>query len=184
MVLTIGGGSERPGRLRLGHFAAERWVGEEGSTVSELFIGGEGLRSGADELLDTVLHEAAHGLAHARGIKDTSRQGRWHNSRYRDVAVELGLEVDKDDSLGWSTTTLTAATKASYAEVLAQLAEVVTTYRRPDVHGDRSNSNNPIAMSCQCPRKIRASRTVAAAGPIVCTLCRQPFLADEDASEP
>jgi hypothetical protein len=42
-------------------------------------------------VLDTELHEAAHGLAAARGIQDTSRQGRYRNARYRGLAEELGL---------------------------------------------------------------------------------------------
>ena len=33
------------------------------------------------DVLDTLLHEAAHALAAARGIKDTSRQGRYHNKK-------------------------------------------------------------------------------------------------------
>ena len=33
-------------------------------------------------------HEAAHGLAHVRGVCDTSRQGRYHNARYRENLTE------------------------------------------------------------------------------------------------
>jgi hypothetical protein len=35
------------------------------------------------------VHEAAHGLANTRGVKDTSRQGRYHNKRFRALAEEL-----------------------------------------------------------------------------------------------
>ena len=42
-------------------------------------------------MLDTELHEAAHGLAAARGIQDTGRQGRYRNARYPGLAEELGL---------------------------------------------------------------------------------------------
>jgi hypothetical protein len=31
-------------------------------------------------VLGTLLHEAAHGLAQARSIQDTSRQGRYHTA--------------------------------------------------------------------------------------------------------
>ena len=40
-------------------------------------------------MLCTVPHEAAHGLAYARKIGDTSRQGRYHNRRYAALAGEL-----------------------------------------------------------------------------------------------
>ena len=55
-------------------------------------ISGEGLRRSPREVLGTLLHEAAHALAHARGIKDTSRQGRYHNKHFKTLAEELGLD--------------------------------------------------------------------------------------------
>src|SRR6266545_1119836 len=48
--------------------------------------GGEGLRRGARDVLATMLHEAGHGLAAARNLKDTSRQGRYHNAKYKALA--------------------------------------------------------------------------------------------------
>jgi hypothetical protein len=51
-------------------------------------------------------------LAHVRGIKDTSRQGRWHNARFKALAEELGIEVTKDPRIGWSPTNLPAETRA------------------------------------------------------------------------
>src|SRR5687768_783210 len=89
VVVTLGaGGIGVPaGALKLGHFAAKRWVTRDSPAdsggVAELFVGGEGLRRGADEVLATLLHEAAHGVASVRGIKDTSRQGRYHNARFK-----------------------------------------------------------------------------------------------------
>ncbi|WP_156046190.1 hypothetical protein [Herbidospora cretacea] len=53
----------------------------------ELFIAGELLALGAARVLQTMLHEAAHALAHVRGIKDTSRSGnRYHNSLFAELA--------------------------------------------------------------------------------------------------
>jgi hypothetical protein len=59
-----------------------------------VLISGEGFGRGPPEVLGTLLHEAAHGLAKTRGIKDTSRQGRFHNLRYKALAEELGLIAD------------------------------------------------------------------------------------------
>src|SRR6266542_565300 len=74
-----------PGRLVLGHFAAHCWqVGDDDR--HELLVGGEGLRRGARDVLATMLHEAGHGLAAARNLKDTSRQGRYHNAKYKALA--------------------------------------------------------------------------------------------------
>jgi hypothetical protein len=63
-------------------------------------------------VLGTLLHEATHGLAHARGIRDTSRQGRYHNKRYAQLATELGLQVAEVDPIGWSATSVPETTAA------------------------------------------------------------------------
>ena len=59
-VLVVASGADGK-RLSLGHFAPHRWQ-----------------VNGTDhhEVLTTLLHEAAHGLADARRIPDTSRGGR------------------------------------------------------------------------------------------------------------
>ena len=61
--------------------------------AAELFVGGEGLSQGAESVRATLLHEAAHGLSDVRQIQDTSRQGRYHNTRYKALGEELGLVV-------------------------------------------------------------------------------------------
>lgn len=124
VVLVLGAGSiGAAGGLRLGHFAAMRWADpdqparEDGAgdgvavRLPEVFVGGEGLARGPADVLGTLLHEAAHALAHVRGIKDTSRQGRWHNARFKALAEELWIEVAKDPRIGWSPTAIPAATR-------------------------------------------------------------------------
>jgi hypothetical protein len=133
VVVTLGSGTIGAGRAgpRLGHFAAGRWHVGGADGVCELFVGGEGLRDGALELLCTLLHEAAHGLAHTRGIKDTSRQGRYHNTRYATLARELGLEVSEDRH-GWHKTVVPDATAAVYAAQLAELEAALVAWRHPE----------------------------------------------------
>ena len=103
-VLVVASGAEGK-RLNLGHFAPHRWQ-VNGTDRHEVLVGGEGLQRGPVEVLGTLLHEAAHGLAQARGIQDTSRQGRYHNRRYATLAGELGLEVASVKPIGWSATTV------------------------------------------------------------------------------
>ena len=78
-VLVVASGSEGK-RLNWGHFAPHRWQ-VSGADRHEVLVGGEGLHRGPLEVLGTLLHEAAHGLAQAREVQDTSRQGRYHNRR-------------------------------------------------------------------------------------------------------
>lgn len=72
-VVILGAGSigTPAGTLRLGHFAATRWDRDTGDAerLAEVFIGGEGLARGPAVVLGTLLHEAAHAIAHVRGVR-------------------------------------------------------------------------------------------------------------------
>jgi hypothetical protein len=178
VVLITGAGSLGTGRgLRLGHFAADRWQAEQRGTLAEIFVGGEGLARGARPVLATLLHEAAHALAHRRGVKDTSRQGRYHNQRFKTIAEELGLEVEHHPTLGWSVTTLPAAAGARYRPAIAKLARALTAHREGECKpsGRRRPDHNLKPCDCGCPRRIRIAPGVLALGPIVCSVCDQPF---------
>jgi hypothetical protein len=83
--------------------------------------------SPAELVMETVVHEAAHALATARDIKDTSRGGTWHNERYKALAEELGLVVSKNDRRGWDNTQPGPALLTRFRRQLAQLDDV-----RPD----------------------------------------------------
>jgi hypothetical protein len=179
VVVTVGAGSigSGPGTLRLGHFAAGRWQHAD-DRLPELFIGGEGLKEGPVSVLGTLLHEAAHGLAHARGIKDTSRQGRFHNTRYKRLAVELGLDVTTVGTLGWSATSVPDTTAIEYIHQLDELAAVLTAWRHREADPDRRpSSNNGLSAVCGCGRRIRVAPSTYQAGPILCGLCGSEFTA-------
>jgi hypothetical protein len=96
VIVVTSGSDPRSRRLNLGHFAAGRWQltgADAPSDRPEVLVSGEGLQRGPVDVLGTLLHEAAHGLAYARTVSDTSRQGRYHNRRYATLARELGLDV-------------------------------------------------------------------------------------------
>lgn len=200
VVVTLGAGSVGVPRgvLKLGHFAANRWTAGGAGTpaVAELFVGGEGLAQGAESVLATLLHEAAHGLADVRQIQDTSRQGRYHNTRYKALGEELGLVVTQVAGIGWSGTALANGTPVRYAAELIQLTAAVTAYRYAEGSlpstgdGDRggkggggsgsgaghgSSPKNGLVLVCDCPRRIRVSSATAAQGPILCGVCDAEF---------
>jgi hypothetical protein len=166
-------------RLNLGHFAPHRWQ-VNGSDRHEVLVGGEGLNRGALEVLGTLLHEAAHGLAQARSIQDTSRQGRYHNRRYATLAHELGLEVASVKPIGWSATTVPDTTAAAYAGPLEALQAALVLWRHQEHRiGPGSRSRNLLAAACGCGRRIRATKATLAEAPIVCGVCAQPFEPEE-----
>jgi hypothetical protein len=131
-----------------GHFGADHGVEgrptEEGQGAAldfsaarrkpELFISGECLAEGHRQTLQTMLHEAVHALAHARGVKDTSRGGKYHNRReFVALAGELGLAWPDGQRphpvIGFSEVQLTEQTVADYADTLAYLRTAIRLYR-------------------------------------------------------
>src|SRR6266540_3120975 len=149
---------------RWGHFGAQRWVHGRPHPVTapspelgqdaklqvqpdrkpELFVAGECFAEGAEHTLTTILHEAAHALAHVRGVKDTSRQGKYHNRRYLELAGELGLEWPTDAKAhpvnGFSEVQLTQQTREGYADTIGDLDAAITlhldTFRRLGLAGE------------------------------------------------
>jgi hypothetical protein len=183
VVVVLGAGSigAPGGRLRLGHFAAMRWADGAGAgeRLAEVFVGGEGLARGPVDVLGTLLHEAAHAIAHVRGIKDTSRQGRWHNTRFKALAEELGIEVTRDPAIGWSPTTLPDQTQQHYADTVAALGQALRLYRSAEAAGGETRKPGPPACVCSCGRRIRVAPSVLDAGPITCGVCGSDFEAEQ-----
>ena len=195
-VLVVASGAEGK-RLNLGHFAPHRWQ-VHGADRHEVLVGGEGLQRGPVDVLGTLLHEAAHGLAQARDIQDTSRQGRYHNANFKYIAEEMGIVVEHDAQLGWSSTTMPDETAALYSAEIMDLDASITAYRKgfefllggtgtttgtsgtvkvPRVANGRKSNNNGVSAHCDCGRKIRISQTVLDMGGITCNVCGEEFTA-------
>jgi hypothetical protein len=177
-VLVVASGGDAK-RLHLGHFAPDRWQ-VNGAGRHEVLVGGEGLQRGPVDVLATLLHEAAHGLARARCVKDTSRQGRYHNRRYATLATELGLDVAHDERIGWSLTSVPDATVSAYTAVVDEIRVALVLWRYLDqLAGTRAPSRNLLACTCPCGRKLRAAKATLAEAPILCGACDQPFHPDD-----
>jgi hypothetical protein len=209
VIVTVGAGSigAPRGTLRLGHYAAARWhpaaraggASAPSAAVAELFVGGEGLAREPVDVLGTLLHEAAHGLAATREIKDTSRAGAYHNRRYKQLAEELGLTIERHPTIGWTITTVPPATAAAYAREVGQLRDAIAHVREsehaarrggragtpsgdePDQGAgeDVSAGRSAPTYLCACrpPRRLRMAPTVYALAEVICSGCEQPFSA-------
>jgi hypothetical protein len=207
---------------RWGHFGAQRWVQgrpqpttppptEAGQGAGlhvppdrkpELFVAGECFAEGATHTLVTILHEATHALAHVRGVKDTSRQGKYHNRRFLEVAAELDLEWPADAKAhpvaGFSEVRLSEVALIFYADAIAELDAAITlhldTFRRLRLGGGQTNGTTPqgdgasgedqggktfnrskLVCDCYPERSIRISPRQAERGPILCGICGGEF---------
>jgi hypothetical protein len=160
-----------------GHHAPRRWH-VTGEDQPEILISGEGLRRDAESVFGTLLHEAAHALAGARGIQDTSRQGRYHNKKFKTLAEELGITVEHDPKIGWSITTVPTETATRYAAQIQAIKIAMTLWRHAEnqqTGGAGRRNTNFIAAVCDCDRSIRTAASTLADAPIICGACDSKF---------
>jgi len=114
------GGIDKPGVL--GRFwtaaaASRAWAG----AVYRVEVTRAGLLREPAAVAETLVHEATHALARQRSIQDTSRQGRWHNSKFRALALELGLDPGYCAKRGYGV--VGVLTDGRYAASIARLGE-------------------------------------------------------------
>jgi curved DNA-binding protein CbpA len=175
IIIASGTGGKQ---AKWGHHAPGRWH-HDNAERAEVMISGEGLGRTAREILGTLLHEATHALADARGISDTSRQGRYHNRKFVQLADELGLHVEEDPSgkFGWTITTVPDATAQRYDVELLTLEGVLVLWRSAehDPATARKRDTNLIAATCPCGRTIRVAASALREAPITCQACRGDF---------
>jgi hypothetical protein len=161
---------------------AERESGDP-QRWDEIQIDSTILQEPARQILRTLLHEACHSIASHRSIQETSRQGRYHNGRFAELAQEVGLITAKDSRIGIVTPDVTDATAQRYATVLQELEEALTLYQEPRSRGATGKRKKTRMLKATCPvceRIIRASRQTFDAGAILCQPCATPFMVEDD----
>jgi hypothetical protein len=145
--------------------------GELAFSLPEVFMATEMIAAGANEMFKVLLHEAVHAIAHARGIKDTSRQGRYHNARFRALAQEAGLEPDpRNPVIGFSRTTLSATAAQEYRTALGELSSALAGQPGPQDRAAAAAARGPV---CQCGSWVpmRRRRIEPIAGTVMCRMC-------------
>lgn len=204
-VVMITGTKRQHGGARWGHYGAKFWAHGQ-DRLDELFVAGELLAKGGRALLEVLLHEAAHGVASARGIQDTSPPShRYHNKKFVRIAEELGLTGPSESipTHGWTDCRITSATAAAYADVIAAvegaqlpyLGAPVAASEDADESGDQEGdeqgegedsgkgkrAGKRFAVECRCekPRRLQITPAVFEGGDILCGVCGTAFAAVE-----
>jgi hypothetical protein len=190
VILAAPGSRDQP-RV-LGHFAALRWNVKEGQEhqVHEVVVVAEYLNRPAEDVVETLLHEAAHAMNFERGIRDCSRS-QYHNAHFKAAAEEIGLTVNQVPHYGYAHTTLPPATAEQYREDVEALRSFLIHRRRlmelptkgpgttggtdDNDDGRKEPSSRARKATCQCPFIIRVSKKVMESTTIRCDRCGQPF---------
>lgn len=86
------------------------WKTESGKASYELNIGADYLDRPIENIVATLIHEGCHLYAMQNGIKDTSNRGVYHNKRFKALAEDRGLIIEKHSRYGWTITTPSEAT--------------------------------------------------------------------------
>ena len=173
-VIVLAGRGRRPVH---GYCEPGRWI-VDGSGIprAEILIAGESLVRGAVPTFGTLIHEAAHALAIAREIRDTSRQNRYHNKRFKELANGLGITVEYDERHGWSETTVPDETVRRYRRQVDALAAALKMVRKADAPGPPKPTS--AAVTCGCITLRGSDGVVAewlAGGVTICGKCGQRF---------
>lgn len=133
VVVCTGTGQGPKGSAKWAHFWANRWVTDPKTSERkpELFVAGELLGETGRRIMQTLLHEAAHGVNYTRGEQGTNVNGR-HNKTFVKAAVELGLiwpEGQKPHGThGFSQVEITDETAEKYADTIAALEKAHLAY--------------------------------------------------------
>lgn len=171
VVGTAGRLRESPGSCG---WSTDRWSIRGQGDAAEVHIPGEALTEGGGPVLLRLLHRAAHGLASARSLRDTSRQFRFHNGHFRDLAVEVGLLVERT-KLGWADVSIPRETTQRYRSELDLLTDALCAWRLPEASERKPRVTPVLECQCQPPRPLHLRMSEASRGPVQCGLCGSPF---------
>jgi hypothetical protein len=169
-------------RSRRGHFAPSIWkTSGDGSNSHEIGVSPR-LFGDPEELLATLLHEAAHPVSHERRVPDCTG-AYYHLTEFRDTCKRLGLGCRfRNSRYGWNLTSWpeNGNIPSRYAPIIEHLKASMPRGAGELQGGKPRGKPLPkpgrVRLQCRCPRSCYASLSVAARGGISCTICGAEFV--------
>lgn len=154
-----------------GHFTSnEIWQADSGSR-HEINLGAETLNRPIEFTIATLIHEMVHCYCHINDIQDTSRNGTYHNKRFKAEAEKRGLIIGYDKRIGHSPTT---PSQRLIEFCRAQNWQDITLHRAGEFGADGKpkapSSTRKYICPC-CGSSVRATKDVH----ILCIDCNEPM---------
>lgn len=153
-----------------GHFTCKKvWTDTQNNTTHEINISPNFKRS-KYEVVGTLLHEMVHAYATANNIKDTSRQGRYHNKEFRKLAEERGLIIEYADVIGWSVTRPTDKLCEFIDETRIKFCDC---YRAGEAKEPKDPKPRAKKYKYKCPTCGLEIETTTENAQVMCITCNQ-----------
>lgn len=175
VIVTV----QTKGRRRaLGWYGHGFWDAGEGvQAPAEMNLSAEDLRREAVDVMLTLIHEMVHQWAAEKGVKDTSRNGRYHNREFARLAAMAGLLApsEPDKRHGFSSVTLGPRgyrARRAFDSLESTVLDALTLARR--VFPPKPSKSKMLLFVCGCEPmyKIRTGRKELLA---VCSYCGDRF---------
>lgn len=148
------------------------WQDKENSYY-EINIGAESLNRPVENIIATLLHEMVHLYCMENNISDTSKNGKYHNKRFKVEAEKRDLEISYGQYIGYSVT----APSDKFVQILKEnnlLGEIIH-YRNAKIEltnggsgigakgidGIKRKSSTRKYVCPICGISVRATRDVA-----------------------
>jgi hypothetical protein len=152
----------------LGFFCGGIWTNKEGIKQNEINLSAEKLQ---EKPYITLLHELIHLYHYQKNIKDTSRNGYYHNKTFKGKAEEIGFICpDKPNKKGGYSETGYKDELNDKIKSLNLNEEVFKNIRRKNI----KKSKKMFKYNCNC-NKFYSNREVKA----ICQECKTEFIKEE-----
>lgn len=153
----------------------EIWVDQGEQKRYEINICAEYLNRSMIAVLTTLIHEMVHLHNAINGIQDTSRSGTYHNKIFKTEAENHGLEVQHDNSTGWSRCKMhPSLVKKVYTYGINESAFTFARLSTPGKEKKKTSLRRYVCPGCETI--IRATKDVN----VICADCNQKFNLETD----
>lgn len=165
----------------LGWFTPHKvWTDKEGEIEKhEIAISAEYLNNCFFKVIETLHHEMIHLYCHTNGIKDTSRQGRYHNKKFKEECLKRGFyykDETPDKTHGWTFASITDKTKEVIESWNLNTDAFKLARAMPKKVNKPKKKSPTVSYECpECDAKVRGKRELN----IMCGDCEKKMEAAE-----
>lgn len=156
-----------------GHVSISKIWTNGNEAKRELNLSADYLNRPIENVVATLIHEGCHLYAMQNNIKDTSNQGIYHNKRFKALAEERGLHIERHPRYGW---TITEPTEETIDFCIRHELEDIQICRNSfgTLAPISGNKNGNGAEAPKKPRKKSSTRKY------ICTCCGNSFRATKN----